>query len=91
MYIFLFISSFFLWLDLQWGRSQYADETYKVKQLSSRSVRHVQMFVRFFGHGNSIHNIIPLLKKEMIWTSFWEKKNIILNFFRRKKAIFSTL
>ena len=34
------------------------------KQLSSVSVCHVQMFAGFSGHGNSIDNIIPQLKKE---------------------------
>ena len=36
------------------------------KQLSSGSVCHAQVFGRFFGHGNSIHKIIPLLEKENI-------------------------
>ena len=34
------------------------------KQLSSVSVCCGQVITRFSGHGNSIHNIIPLLKKE---------------------------
>ena len=34
------------------------------KQLSSVSVCHMQVFAGFSDHGNSIHNIIPLLKKE---------------------------
>ena len=34
------------------------------KQLSSVSVCHVQVFAGFSSHGNSIHNMIPLLKKE---------------------------
>ena len=33
------------------------------KQLSSVSVCHMQIFTRFSGHGNSIHDISPLLKK----------------------------
>ena len=33
------------------------------KLLSSISICHMQVFTRFSGHGNSIHNIIPLLKK----------------------------
>ena len=36
------------------------------KQLSSVSVCRAQVFVGFSGHGNSIHNIIPLLKKENV-------------------------
>ena len=38
----------------------------KSKQLSSISVCHTQVFARFSGYGNSIHNIIPLLKKENV-------------------------
>ena len=33
------------------------------KQLSSVSVCRAKVFAGFSGHGNSIHNIIPLLKK----------------------------
>ena len=36
----------------------------KSKQLSSISVCHVYVFAGFSDHGNSIPNIIPLLKKE---------------------------
>ena len=34
------------------------------KQLSSDSICCTQVFARFSGHGNSIYNIIPLLKKK---------------------------
>ena len=36
------------------------------KQLSSVSICRVQVFAGFSGHGNSIHNISPLLKKENV-------------------------
>ena len=36
----------------------------KSKQLSSVSVCHAKVFAAFSDHGNSIHNIIPHLKKE---------------------------
>ena len=56
----------FLWLPVQSPRGEImvytADET---KQLSSVSVYCVQVFAGFSGHGNSIHNINPLLKKKM--------------------------
>ena len=38
----------------------------RLKQLSSVSVCRAQVIARFSGHGNSIHNIIPLLKKENV-------------------------
>ena len=34
------------------------------KQLSSVSVCYAQVFARFSSHANSIHNIIPLIKKK---------------------------
>ena len=36
------------------------------KQLFSLLVSRVQVFTGFSGHGNSIYNIIPLLKKENV-------------------------
>ena len=39
------------------------------KQLSRGSVCGAQVFVRFSDHGNSIYNIIPLLKKRKCTTS----------------------
>ena len=46
------------------------------KELSSVSVCRTQVFAGFSGHGNSIHNIIPLLKKRKYATCF--KSNISL-------------
>ena len=40
------------------------------KRLSSVSVCRTQVFTRFSGHGNSIHNIIPRLKNENIHKLF---------------------
>ena len=55
------------------------------KQLSSVSVCRTQVFAGFSGHGNSIHNIISLLKKKNVrlkplmnksilkkWQKFWD-------------------
>ena len=41
----------------------------RLKQLSSVSVCHAQVFARFSGHGNLIHNIISLPKKKKKCTS----------------------
>ena len=38
----------------------------RLKQLSSVSLCRMQVFTGFSGHGNSIHNIILLLKKEKV-------------------------
>ena len=38
----------------------------RLKQLLSISICRAQVFSRFSGHGNSIHNIISLLKKENV-------------------------
>ena len=44
------------------------------KQLSNASVCYVQVFVEFSGHGNSIHNIIPLLKKDNVHVKqYWNQ------------------
>ena len=37
-----------------------------MKQLSCGSVCRAQVFAWFSGHGNTIYNIIPLLKKENV-------------------------
>ena len=42
----------------------------RLKQLSSGSICRVQVFVGFSGHGNSIYNIIPPLKKKKCTCQF---------------------
>ena len=56
----------------------------RLKQLSSVSVCHAQMFTGFSSHGNSIHNIIPLLKKENIdlYPCPWGHNNYMDAYFR---------
>ena len=52
-----------LWIDGDHG-IHCRWELIRSKQLSSVSVCRVYVFTGFSGHGNSIHNIIPLLKKK---------------------------
>ena len=50
----------------------------RLKQLSSISICHVQVFIGFSGCGNSIHNIIPLLKKkENVHVLIFCKPNLV--------------
>ena len=56
------------WFDLQWGISRYTllmrpNNVETAVQVHSGSVCRTQVFAEFSGHGNSIYNIIPLLKK----------------------------
>ena len=59
--------------NLQWGKSWYMPliRPNKVKTAVQCSIHHVQVFARFLDHGNSIYNIIPLLKKENVHLFFF--------------------
>ena len=50
----------------------------RLKRLSSVSICCVKVFARSSGHGNSIHNIIPLLKKEKYITILYINNLLII-------------
>ena len=62
------------WFVLQWGDHDIHCwwDLIRLKQLSSVSICRTQVFTGFSGCGNSIHNIIPLLKKENVYR--WNRK-----------------
>ena len=100
---FFFLSrGIILWIELPWPENPAISsggdhgihcwwDLIRSKQLSSVSICRAQVFARFSGHGNLIHNIISLLKKMYKKSSLWVSSLVNIFIFKSCDELYCIL